>query len=412
MDDQPPPRRTPSVGASGKEGTTTVSHRRLEIQLQPKVLRWARERAGLPREILAAKIGVKPERVERWETTGEISIAQVDKLAHHTRTPLGYLYLPEPVEETLPIPDLRTVGDRPPARPSPELLDTIRMMQLRQAWLRDELIERGEDPIPFVGSAQGRPPVEEIAQLIRDSLGLSDAWANAHPSWADALRDLRRRIEAAGVTVVINGVVGNNTHRKLDVSEFRGFALVDEYAPLIFVNGADFTSAQMFTLVHELAHIWIGQGGVSNFDRMQPAPLEVERYCNAVAAEVLVPRAELMEYWATAQGTADPFGAVARRFKVSTIVAARRALDLDLVTRDRFFEFYRTWEQHEHRQKQRPSGGGDFWKTQSVRIGHRFGVAVVRAVLENRLFYRDAYMLTGLRGKTFDKFVEQMEAEL
>src|SRR5690606_3963672 len=99
-----------------------------------------------------------------------------------------------------------------------------------------------EDPLRFVGSARNRPPVEEVAQSIRASLGIDTGWANGYRSWADALRGLRRRIEAAGVVVVINGIVGNNTHRKLDVSEFRGFALVDEYAPLIFVNGADFTS--------------------------------------------------------------------------------------------------------------------------------------------------------------------------
>lgn len=91
------------------------------------------------------------------------------------------------------------------------------------------------------------------------------------------------------------------------MSEFRGFALVDEYAPLIFINGADFTSAQMFTLIHELVHIWIGEGGVSNFEVMQPLPIEIERYCNAVAAEVLVPRAELTKYWPLVRGVANPF---------------------------------------------------------------------------------------------------------
>lgn len=389
-----------------------MSDRRLEIQLQPEVLRWARERVGLTHEGLAKKLSVKPERVREWEASGRISVAQVDKLANHTRTPLGFLYLRAPVEDRLPIPDLRTVGDRAPSRPSPELLDTIRSMQLRQAWLRDELIERGGEPLPFVGSVQPHSPIAEVAESIRGYLGLGESWADSHGSWADALRELRARIEAAGVIVVINGVVGNNTHRKLDVAEFRGVALTDEYAPLIFVNGADFTSAQMFTLIHELVHIWIGAGGVSNFDALQPLPHEIERYCNAVAAEVLVPRTELVAFWTAVQRGTDPFAAVARRFKVSTIVAARRALDLDLITREAFFQFYQAWEQDERRQKQRQGDGGNFWNTQNVRIGQRFGVAVVRAVKEDRLLYRDAYALTGLRGKTFDKFVQQVEAEL
>jgi hypothetical protein len=134
-----------------------------------------------------------------------------------------------------------------------------------------------------------RAPVDQVADSVRDALHLERTWARVLPTWTNALRHLRDRIEGAGIVVVFNGVVGNNTHRKLDPAEFRGFALVDDYAPLIFVNGADYEAPKIFTLAHELVHVWIGVGGVSNLEATRPAPNEVERFCNAVAAEILVP---------------------------------------------------------------------------------------------------------------------------
>lgn len=389
-----------------------MSSRRLEITLQPGVLRWARKRAGLEAEVLAHKVGVKPGRVEEWEKSGRISLSQADKLAHHTHTPLGYLYLPEPVDDRLPIPDFRTVGDRPLRQPSPELLDTIQMMQRRQAWMRDELIEEGNGPLAFVGSFGLDQSPEQAAIAMREILGLEPHWADAEHSWTEALRRLRDHIEQAGVLVVFNGVVGNNTHRKLDPDEFRGFALVDEYAPLIFINGADFKAPQIFTLVHELAHVWTGAGGVSNFDALEPLPHAMEQFCNKVAAEFLVPEAELRAIWNQALEGGDRYQFLARRFKVSSIVTARRALDLALIDRNAFFEFYRAWQDDERRKQQRGESGGSFWNNQNVRIGRRFGEAVVRAVKEGRLLYRDAYSLTGLKGKTFDKFARQLGSEL
>lgn len=385
-----------------------MSGGRLAISLQPEVLRWARERAGLEPDTLARKVGVKLARVQEWEQSGRISLSQADKLAHHTHTPLGFLYLPEPVDDRLPIPDLRTPGDSPLPRPSPDLLDTIETMQRRQAWLRDELIEAGCARLDFVGSVDLYATPATVADAMRDALGLKPRWAEAESSWTEALRRLRDHVEQAGVVVVFNGVVGNDTHRPLDADEFQGLALVDPYAPLIFINGADFKTAQMFTLMHELAHLWVGAGGVSNFDALQPFPQTVERFCNRVAAEFLIPETELRAVWDRSPAGVERYGFLARRFKVSTIVAARRALDLELINHSAFVEFYRAWRDDERHQAQRKQGGGSFWNNQNVRIGKRFGSAVVRAVHEGRLLYRDAYSLTGLKGKTFDTFSRQL----
>ena len=135
----------------------------------------------------------------------------------------------------------------------------------RQAWLHEHLVENEVDPLPFAASARLADDPGAVGREMRRTLGLDEGWATGVRSWQDAVHELRRMIERLGVMAVINGIVGNNTHRRLSVAEFRGFVLTDHYTPLIFVNSADAKSAQMFTLAHELAHIWLGEEGLSGF---------------------------------------------------------------------------------------------------------------------------------------------------
>ena len=279
-------------------------------------------------------------------------------------------------------------------------------MQRRQEWMRNFLLEEGQEPLAFVGEASIQDSPTDVAGSMQTALGLSGEWAKQERSWGDALRLLRQAIEAAEIMVVVNGVVGNNTHRPLDVNEFRGFVLVDPVAPLVFVNGKDAECAQMFTLAHELAHIWIGLEGVSNLDRLQPVGSAVEIFCNKVAAEFLVPAQRFQTEWHSVSMHPDRFSRLARTFKISALVAARRALDLQYITRQEFFDFYDSQiRESVERRQQSKARGGDFWRTQRVRIGDLFGGAVAQAVWAGRLLYRDAYKLTGLRGKTFDNYI-------
>lgn len=378
------------------------------LALQPTVLRWARERAGLDVPALAEKIKTKPQKVQDWELTGKLTFGQAEKVAHYTHTPIGHLFLAKPLDDRLPIPDFRTVGDTPVGHPSPDLLETVQSMQRRQNWMRDELIEEGQPALPFVGSATMRSKPETVAADMRKALGFGQDWADEIGTWTDALRVLRQRVEAAGILIFINGVVGNNPHRHLDPDEFRGFALSDGYAPLVFINGADAKSAQMFTIAHELAHLWLGLDGVSNFEALQPGPDKSEQFCNKAAAEFLVPASELRGCWDQAKSQAEPYQYLAKRFKISPLVAARRALDLGLVSREDYFKFYRAYLQDERRKQDAKDSGGDFYKTQNVRVGPRFGRAVIRAAKEGRLLYRDAFQLIGMSGATFDKFAKAL----
>lgn len=378
--------------------------------VKPELLRWACERSRIQDAALRELF----PRLEEW-TRGEKqpTFRQLEDFARRTHVPLGYLFLPEPPRESLPIPDFRTVANGALERPSPNLLDTIYAMQRRQAWLREERIESGASSLEIVGSARLTDDPAAIGQEMRRSVGIDEGWSAKVASWELAVSELRRRIEQLGVMAVINGVVGNDTHRKLDVGEFRGFALIDPYAALIFVNGADSKSAQMFTLAHELAHVWLGAEGegVSGFEGLFPRGAQVEKFCDQAAAEFLVPALELKERWRDVKREADPFERIARHFKVSPIVAARRALDLRLVNRDTFFKFYDAYTGRE-RQPSKSASGGDFYNNQNTRVGQLFAVHVLRAALEGRMGFKEAYDLTGLRGGAFQEYARRLGVEL
>ncbi len=373
------------------------------VSVKPEVIEWARKRVGRTADSFT---GTFPKFLDWEEGTVAPTLRQLEDFAKQTSTPLGYLFLTEPPDVTLPIPDFRTLKDKKPIAPSPNLLDTVQMLQRRQDWIRNYMLDDGSSELSFVGSADIKGSPSEIAQEMRDIVGVSANWAAAQENWNGAFKALRSAIEYAGVYVVINGIVGNNTSRPLSVDEFRGFALVDTYAPFVFVNGADAKSAQMFTLVHELSHIWLGVEGVSNLKDTLPVNSDIELFCNKIAAEFLIPTAELQIQWKAAAMDIEPFKVLAKIFKVSPIVAARRAADLGLITRNSFFDFYNAHMGAEF--KKAKTTGGNFYATQDYRVGRRFSGAVFRAAREGRLLYRDAYSLTGLYGATFDAYMKKL----
>lgn len=373
-----------------------------QVPVASSVLQWARKRAGKSVSDLTRKF---PKYAD-WEAgRAHPTIRQVESFSRLTHTPLGYLFLPEPPVEQLPIADFRTVSGEEPRRPSLELLDTVFAMLRRQEFAHDLLVDAEADPVDFVGSYSRDAGVLALVSAMRTRLNLQPAWARSHESWEKALAFLREKIEQAGVFVMTNGVVGNNTHRPLRVEEFRGFSLVDRWAPLIFLNNADAKSAQMFTLLHELAHVWLGESGVSGEGEFLPASTEniTERFCDQVAAEFLVPETELRNDWESSRDPDENIDRFSRYFKVSPLVVARRALDLGLVAREWFRKFYLSVMVR----RTRPSGGGDFYKTAGVRLGDRFPRLIFGAVRSGEVAYTTAYDLTDLRGESFSTFCNQ-----
>ena len=375
------------------------------VAVSQSVIRWARERSGEHAVTLVRRF----PKLDLWERGEEQpTLRQLERLAKATLTPFGYFFLPEPPEDRLPIPQYRTAADEALRSPSPDLLETVQTMQRRQAWMREFLLEEGQPPLPFAASARVIADPASVAADMRAVLQIGADWATRHATWTEALRDLRGAVERSGILVVSNGVLGNNTHRKLDVSEFRGFVLADEYAPLIFVNAADGKAAQMFTVAHEVAHIWFGESAAFDLRDLQPAGNELERACNRVAAEFLIDERELRAFWPQARRQPEPIQYVPRHFKVSALVAARRTLDFRLITDTEFFDFYHSYQADERRKAAAPAGGGDFFTNQDSRVGRRFARAVVQAAKEGRLLYQDAYKLTGLFGKTFDNYTKTL----
>jgi Zn-dependent peptidase ImmA (M78 family) len=375
------------------------------VAVQKKILDWALDRSGLTLSDLEPKF----PRLSQWiDGQTQPTLRQLESLAKHTLTPLGFFFLVEPPEERLPVPYFRTLGDEASFGSSPDLLDTIHTMERRQGWLREFLLDQGQGALPFVRSVRLNDSPTTAGRRIRETLGLDLGWAAQEPSWTEAMRLLREAMEDAGILVIINGIVGNNTHRKLDPEEFRGFVLVDDCAPLVFVNGADGKAAQMFTLAHELAHVFFGSSAAFDLREMSPANDPMERACNRVAAEFLVPEQEIRRIWPSIQGDPERFQSIARRFKVSALVGARRTLDLHLITKDDFLAFYHAYLNDERRTAARRPEGGDFYATQNLRVGRRFASAVARAAKEGRLLYSEAYRLTGLYGRTFDRYAASL----
>jgi len=376
------------------------------VAIKPELLRWAIDRSGLPLEKLCAKF----PRLQDWkEGICSPTLRQLEEFARTTMTPFGAMFLDAPPKEELSIPDFRTHNDRPLNRYSPNLLETIQTARQRQAWLCEWLKSEGNDPLDYVGSAETSDNYKSLAQRIRQRLDLDADWAEAFASWEDALQALRKATERIGTVVFSNSVVGLNNSRPLDPDEFRGFVLSDPIAPVVFINDADTKSARIFTLAHELAHVWLGRDGLFNLDKMLAADDTTEQYCNLVAAEFLVPEYKLRSRWKEAQSHSKPFHSIAKWFKVSPVVAARRALQLKLISKTTFFNFYeedrRAWAVHraEHRSK---ATGGNFYATQNSRLGRRFSSEIVRAAREGRILYEEAFQLTGMSGKTFQTYAD------
>jgi len=221
------------------------------VYVSPDILQWAAYRSGKS-EIIHEKF---PHWLKWIKNESQPTFKELEKVAKATTTPLGYFFLKEPPVERLSIPHFRTIDNNLTNNPSPNLLETVQMMERRQEWLREYYIEKGYEPLPFVGKKSFKQNPKEVAKEIKEVLGLENGWAANCKTWQEALRMLFYKTDDAGIFLVANGIVGNNTHRKLDVAEFRGFVLVDLYAPIIFINGADAKAAKMFTLAHELAHV-------------------------------------------------------------------------------------------------------------------------------------------------------------
>jgi Zn-dependent peptidase ImmA (M78 family) len=369
------------------------------VSIQPELLRWAIGRAGYTVEEMTEKV---PQLTAWLDGTKQPTVKQLEDFSKKTYLPFGYFFLPEPPREELPIPFFRT-NNSVQKQVSINVYDTILLLQQRQDWLRDYLKENEFEELEFVGKYNNKSEVKAIVNDIRQILGLPENWAAGFRTWDEALGHLVQVIEDKGIITVFNGVVENNTSRKIQVDECRGFVLVDKAAPFMFINNADSKAAQMFTIVHELAHIWTGKSAGFDFRKLEPANDENEILCDRVAAEFLVPETAFTQIW----NTGTEIKGAARHFKVSEIVIARRALDTGKISKKDFYAFYDEYIHREFEKKATQGSGGDFYATTRKRLSIGFATHIYNAIKSGDLLYRDAYRLTSLKGDTFQSFFSQ-----
>jgi len=383
----------------------------VHVDVAPTLLTWAVERAGWDEETAADKF---PQLAEWRAGTRRPTVKQLLKFAHATHAPFGQLFLPVPPEERLPVPDLRTMRDASIRRPSADLLDTIYLCQTRQDWFRDYAIENGNEPVPYVGSATRRDDPAAAAKRVWELLDIDPSAGPLAPSWGAAFSLLTDRIESSGTLVMVSGVVGADTHRALRPEEFRGFTLADDLAPVVFVNGADTKAAQIFTLLHEFAHVWLGGSALSDVALGAETGPPEEHWCNSVAAEVLMPRGAVRAEYSSDLSD-DALDVLARRFTVSTLAVLRRLADLGYITSDLYRDRY---EQEERRilallaeSKLSRNGGGDYYNVHPRRLSKQFMRAVISSAREGGTTYRDAYRLLGTKKhSTFEQLAERVGA--
>ena len=354
--------------------------------------------------------------LEKWQNGNAPTFNQIEKVSKSTGIPLGYFFLQKPPVENITLVNYRTIDSEQLSNPSRNLIDTLHDMDLVQEWVREYQIANGNLPCAFVGLFKNETKYTTIAENIRNLLNIKIDWYNQTKTVEESFNFLRAAISNLGVVVMMNGVVGNNTHRPLDIEEFRAFAVVDEYAPIIFINANDSTNGRLFSLVHEFVHICKGENSLYNdmvYVEHTVQPIEI--LCNAVAAEILVPHNVFITEWNNTVINQDNLifniDQIAKKFKCGTMVIARRAYDNGFIDYSTYQQICKTAINSYNRnrkKKKEEGGGGDYYKTLASRLDRRFLDMVVGSVRSGTMQYTDAFRLTNTSRATFDVLIQKI----
>ncbi len=371
--------------------------------ISPDVLRWVYQKAliGAPKSM---------SLLESWIAGAKIpTFNQIETVSRETRIPLGYFFLNNPPKENIPLLKFRTVNSERYSEPSRNLIDTIHDMEMIVDWMRRTLKDDDSEPCPVVGSCREARENSLIADYIREVLYLDLDWFGNYKNPEEAFKDIRERMNSIGVTVMQSGVVGNNTHRPLDAEEFRAFTIIDEYAPLIFINSTDSPRARLFSLFHEFAHVCIGIDSLYNVDNSSiNDDNKIEVLCNAVAGNLLVPEILLRQKWNDNIEAEELIASLADYFKCSQVVIARKAYDISLINKEKYNEVSKNVEEHYLKnRKQADKGGGDYYATAKSRMDHRFLRMLMESVAKGKTQYSEACRLTHTNRVTLSNLTEE-----
>lgn len=374
----------------------------VNVNIQPAIISWALSQTS------EEKLGTKlVDNIKHWlDGTKSPTFNQIEDFSKKSHIPLGYFFLQTPPIEQISLLEYRTLDSIELTNPSRNLIDTIHDMEAVQEWMVNYRKEWNYDTISIVGSLKGITDISVIADTIRKDLGLNIEWYKDCGNPSEAFNKVRGLLEECGIVVMMNGIVGKNTHRALDVNEFRAFAMVNEWAPLIFINGADSAGGRLFSLFHELVHLWIGENDLYNDTKYSANGIKpIEVTCNAVAGALMVPKTVFLEKWNnnTNDDIHEKIKELARMFRCSSSVIARRALDnkkidqnvYNMVIADAIEAYIQT--------KQEKSSGGDYYRVARSKLDGVFVRALCESVNSGRTSFTEAYRLTNTTSKTFSK---------
>lgn len=387
----------------------------IQARINPKILQWARERIGLSPMELARKMRLnKPERILAWEEGKERpTLRQAQDLARALHIPFGYLFLSNPPLTALSVADFRALPGAPAEKFSPELEDVLNDAYRKRDWLRERRAQEGQPPLAFVGSFPENAPAKQIGDDIRRRLELPSPTAKDAKSAGEHLNILVRQAEQAGIIVLQSGHVGSNTRRTLSVEEFRGFALADAYAPLIFINARDSLHGRIFTFAHELVHLWTGTTGISNPQIHPPDQKQqaIEILCNQAAAELLVPAQYLNERWRDQVIDWEFIQELAKECRVSALVILIRAYETGLLPKADFqaaysharLEIQKALDEESPADRQ----GGNFYLTLQKQNGQILIGEIAQALREGSILHKEASILLNVSLRTLENAIAQ-----
>lgn len=384
----------------------------VKVNISPEILEWALGQIG--QDVYNIQI---IDCLESWYHGKKTpTFNQVEKISKATGIPLGYFFLKTPPTEDTSLIEFRTVDSVTQYNPSRDLMDTMHDMGQIQQWVRDFLISENASPVSFVGELKNLTDFTKFAKRVRELLNIRVNWYDECKTAEDSFNYLRSAMSNIGIVIMMSGIVENNTHRPLNINEFRAFAMIDDYAPLIFINSNDSTNGKVFSLLHEFAHICIGENSLFN-DRysMVLQVKKTETLCNAVAAEILVPHSAFITAWNAVEKNDDyeeNIRVLSETFKCGITVIARKAYDEKFISYDAYKNMAQKaialYNEARKKKKERGETGGDFYRTAASRIDHRFFNMLVGSVNSGRTLYSDAFRLTNTNRSTFLKLVEKV----
>ena len=371
--------------------------------VQPSVIRWARESMGMSVEDVAHKLKRSSEEVRAWESEGSASsptYAQLESLAYKVfKRPLAIFFLPAPPDEIQPTREFRTLPDADLQTLNADTYVQVRKAHAYQITLKEVFDGRnpGERSIVRDVALDMQLSVETQASSVRKALGISLEDQLGWKTDEHALKRWREAVEAHGVFVF------KAPFKQKDIS---GFCLLDADFPLIYLNNGTTKTRQIFSLLHELAHLLLNVSGISKFEqsymsRLPVAERRIEQFCNKVAAEILIPSDDFGQQIAGLPSDVESmqdhlYSNLANRYGVSREAILRRLLDLERVSRAFYEQKAKLWAS-----QKKAASGGDWYASQNTYLSDKFAREVIGRHYRNQISVEQASEYLGIKAKNF-----------